>query len=120
MPPIGIILGKQPSVKPLSFKDTLRVSSLLAGRLTALSKQLAYPFKLDFDVERAIEINAALKAIDTTSNGSVSRETIDEWLGELCTCRDQLAKWCIELVTFRKSDERHDDDDHAFDDEIPF
>lgn len=104
MPNIGILLGKQPAAKPLPFKDIFRVAELLAERLKILSEKVPYPHALHFDTKRAIEIHAALKAIAATPNGSVSRETLDEWIAELNAVLDKLKEWCEELVTFRKAD----------------
>src|SRR4051794_14085614 len=103
---IGILLAKSSGANPhrLPFKDILRVAELLAARIKILSEKMSYPYHLDFDVKRVAEIHTALRTVNATPNGSVSRETLDEWISELCTVRDQLGKWCGELMTFRKSD----------------
>ena len=121
MPNIGILLGKPAAANPhkLGFKDILRVAELLAARVKILTEKVPYPYNVEIDAKRVTEIHTALKAIDSTPNGSVSRETLDEWVNELCTIRDQLGNWCAELVTFRKSDDRRSDGE-LMDDEIPF
>jgi hypothetical protein len=98
---IGVLLGKQTEPHKLPFKDVLRVADLLADRMKVLSDSLIYPQNPKFDTKRVKEIRTALKAVSKTPNGSITRETLDQWITELCGFRDELAAWCEGLLTFR-------------------